>query len=91
MINCEKKEMIPLANKENKLYLNQKVRHIFKKEFGTDDKKVRDHFQFASKYRGAAHDVCNLNYKVLKEIPIVLHNGSTHDYHFIIKELAKKI
>ena len=38
MINCEKKEMIPLANKKNKLYLNQKVCHIFKKEFGTDDK-----------------------------------------------------
>ena len=91
MINCEKKEMIPLANKKNKLYLNQKVCHIFKKEFGTDDKKVRDHCQFASKYRGAAHDVCNLNYKVLKEIPIVLHNGSIYDYHFIIKELAKKI
>ena len=24
-----------------------------------------------------------------KEIPIVFHNGSTYDYHFIIKELAK--
>ena len=25
-----------------------------------------------------------------KEIPIVFHNGSTYDYHFIIKELAKE-
>ena len=23
-----------------------------------------------------------------KKIPIVFHNGSNHDYHFIIKELA---
>ena len=22
------------------------------------------------------------------EIPVVFHNGSNHDYHFIIKELA---
>ena len=26
-----------------------------------------------------------------KEIPIVFHNGSTYDYHFIIKELVKRI
>ena len=25
-----------------------------------------------------------------KEIPVVFHNGSTYDYHFIIKELAKE-
>ena len=25
-----------------------------------------------------------------KEIPVVFHNGSTYDYHFIIKQLAKE-
>ena len=25
-----------------------------------------------------------------KEIPVVIHNGSTYDYHFIIKQLAKE-
>ena len=34
--------------------------------------------------------MCNLRYKVPKEIPIVLHNGSTYDCHFIIKELVKE-
>ena len=42
------------------------------------------------KYRGAAHNVCNLTYKVPKETPVVFHNGSTYDYHFIIKELVKE-
>ena len=42
------------------------------------------------KYRGAAHNICNLRYKVPKEIPIVFHNCSTCDYHFIIKELVKE-
>ena len=36
---------------------------------------------------GAAHSKCNLNYKVLKNIPIIIHNAS-YDAHFIINQLA---
>ena len=70
--------MISLTNKENKLYRNQKFCHICKKKFSTDDKNVRDHCHFTGKYRGALHDVCYLNYKAPKEIPIVFYNGSSY-------------
>ena len=30
-----------------------------------------------------------MNYKALKEIPIVFYDGYTHDHHFIIKQLEK--
>ena len=50
--------------------------------------KVRDHCHYTGKFRGAAHSICNLRYKTPKEIPVVFHNGSTYDYHFIIKQLA---
>ena len=33
---------------------------------------------------------CKLKYSVHKKIPIVFHNGSNYDYHFIIKELAEE-
>ena len=77
------------------MHNKQNVCHICKKRFSTDhsDKayfKVKDHCHYTGKYRGAAHDVCNLRYKIAKEIPVVFHNGSTYDYHFIIKELAEK-
>ena len=52
---------------------------------------VRDHCHYTGKYRGAAHSKCNLQYKVPKEIPVVFHNGSKYDYHFIINELAKGV
>ena len=52
--------------------------------------KVKDHFHYTGKYRGDAHDICNLRYKIPKEIPVVFHNGSAYDYHFIIKELAEE-
>ena len=52
--------------------------------------KVRDHCHYTGRYRGAAHSICNLRYKIPKEIPVVFHNGSKYDYHFIIKQLARE-
>ena len=71
----------------------QEVCYICKKRFSTDDDskkyKVRDHCHYTGKYRRAAHYICNLRYKTPKEIPAVFDNGSTYDYYFTIKELAK--
>ena len=52
--------------------------------------KARDHCHYTGKYRGAAHRIFNLRYKISKEIPVVFHNGSTYDYHFIIKQLGRE-
>ena len=93
IINYDKKDMIPLTKKEEENYNNQKVCCICKKEFDKSDKKhykVRDHCHYTGKYRGAANNICNLRYKIPKEIPIVFHNGFTYDYHFIIKKLVKE-
>ena len=102
IINCEKKDLIPLTKEEEENYNNQKVCYICKKEFNARDTiesssfeckkhyKVRDHCHYTGKYRGAAHNICNLRYKIPKEIPIIFHNGSTYDYFFIIKELVKE-
>ena len=42
--------------------------------------KIRDHFHY-KEFRVAAHSICNLRYKTLKEIPVVFHNVSRYDYH----------
>ena len=95
----KKEEMIPLTDKENKSYKKQKVCYICKKGLNTveNDKntfklyhKFRDHCHYTGKYRGAAHTICNWRYKTPKKIPVVFHNASTYDYHFIINELAKE-
>ena len=57
--------MIPLTNDGNKSYLEQKVCHICRKEFSTDNDnkkyhKVHNHYHCTGKYRGAARNVCNL-------------------------------
>ena len=73
LIITEKKEFC--YDKNDKNYSNRK--------------KVKDHCYYTGKYRGAAHSKCNLNYKVPKDIPIIIHNAS-YDTHFIINQLAEK-
>ena len=99
VINYEEKDMIQLTNEETKSYEEQNVCHICKKEFISDknDKnsfklyhKVRDYCHYTGKFRVAAHSICNLKEKTPKEIPVVIHNGSTYDNHFIIKQLAEE-
>ena len=93
IIDYENKKMIPLTTEEKIYHNKQKICYICKKEFSNNEKKnykVRDHCHYTGKYRGTAHNICNLRCKVSKEIPIVFHNGSIYDYHFIIKELVKE-
>ena len=49
-----------------------------------------DHCHYTGKFRGAAHSICNLRYKVPQKVPVKIHNGSKYDYHFLIKELAEE-
>ena len=49
--------------------------------------KVKDHCHYTGKFKGPVHRICNLKYKVPKEIPIIIHNA-TYDIHFIINQLA---
>ena len=97
----KKKDKIPLTNEENNFYKEQEARHICKERFYMDKnykkiiddknyinkRKVKYHCYYTGKLRGAAQSKCNLNYKVPKDIPVIIHNA-TYDTHFIINQLA---
>ena len=53
--------------KEEIDYNKQKICYICKKEFEIRDHKVRDHCHYTGKYRGAAHNICNLDIKYQKK------------------------
>ena len=59
---------------------------IYGLSFVTSD-NVRDHCQPPCKFRVAAHDGCNLKYKVEKFFPVVFQNLSGYDSHLFIKTL----
>ena len=47
-------------------------------------------YHYTRKVRGAAHIICNLRYETPQKVPVVFHNGSTNDYHFMINQLIKE-
>ena len=49
--------------------------------------KVRDHCHVTGKFRGAAHNKCNINLRLPKKLPIIFHNLQGYDGHIIFKEL----
>ena len=60
--------------------------HICEKPLEADT--VRDHCHLTGKFRGAAHNGCNLHYKVPKYFPVIFHNLSGYDSHLFIKNLG---
>ena len=54
-----------------------------------DRRKVRDHCHLSGKYRGAAHNKCNLPLKEDKTIPVAFHNGHGYDFHLFVRSLGR--
>ena len=81
-------KMIPLTEEEQCEFENGSVCWICQKEFG-ESKKVRDHCHFTGKYRGVAHNQCNLQFKKPKFTPVIFHNLSGYDSHLFVKNLGK--
>jgi hypothetical protein len=63
--------------------------HICNGKFTEADKKVLDHCHVTGKFRGAAHNSCNLNFKLTGKIPVVFHNWRGYDSHFIMQGVAE--
>ena len=55
-----------------------------------EDKKVADHCHLTGKFRGAAHEICNLKAKVPEFTPVFMHNLDGYDSHLFIKNMGNE-
>ena len=74
------------TEEDRKRFNEEKECWICKEPLNGD--KVRDHCHYTGRYRGPAHNKCNLKYKKPKFIPVVFHNLSGYDSHLFIKKLG---
>ena len=70
--------------------------HICGEKYTDKDMCIRDHCHITGKFRGSAHQECNLKLRIKPEdikIPVIFHNLRGYDSHFIMQqigEIAKK-
>ena len=83
--NIEPKEMI-FTEEDIKQFNKASDCWICGEKLGND--KVRDHCHFTGRYRGPAHNKCNLKYRKPKNISVFFHNLSGYDSHLFIKKLG---
>ncbi|UYV70201.1 hypothetical protein LAZ67_7002162 [Cordylochernes scorpioides] len=67
-------------------FLNEQTCHICKKQLDIKT-KVIDHCHWSGRYRGAAHNICNLYYHNNSKFRCLLHGAKNYDNHFLIKAL----
>lgn len=80
---------ICISAEEELEYQQSNTCSICNKIIYEDEIKVRDHSHISGKYRGAAHNKCNLLYQESKTIPVVFHNLD-YDMHFLIEIMANR-
>ena len=83
--NIEEKEMI-FTEEDRKQFNKASDCWICGEYLGND--RVRDHCHFTGRYRGPAHNSCNLKYRKPKSISVFFHNLSGYDSHLFIKKLG---
>ena len=87
-----KEEKVTVNKRRTKITSRSKC-YIYEKRFlktSANDKsyqKVKTHCHYTKKYRDTEHSICSLKFNVPNEIPVVFHNDSNYDYHFIVKQI----
>ena len=67
--------------------------HICKEGERADDPWVRDHCHLSGRFRGAAHNSCNIRYGLCPDkikIPVFFHNLRGFDSHLILRHVNPK-
>ena len=82
---------------ENEIDFKKAIKcHICDQQYTDKDIRVRDHCHITGKFRGSAHQDCNLKLRIKPatiKIPVLFHNLRGYDSHFIMQqigEIAKK-
>ena len=76
--------------KKKNIYFKKVVVVAFVKNLLILMKKiVRDHCHVTGKFRGAAHQNCNVKFQLTTKVPVIFHNLRGYDSHLIFNELDK--
>ena len=84
-----------VTEEDKKKFAKTNTCWICKDKFDTDNKdKVWDHCHITGKFRGPAHNACNLKLQIepwKTPIPVVFHNFRGYDSHLVCESVGKSV
>ena len=80
-------EPVNMTTNDERNFQNATHCHLCKKQL--TDEKFRNHCHLTGRYLGAAHNACNINYKVPTHVPVFFHNLSGYDCHHLMQGFGK--
>ena len=91
MIATASQKPLQMTDEEEELFKTAEERHICERKYKKTDIRVRDHCHITGKYRGSAHQDCNLILRLDPskfKVPVIFHNLCGYDFHFIMQEIG---
>lgn len=88
MVTIRRIEPLYMSDDDNDAFANAIVCH-FCEDALMDGDKLRNHCHLTGKSLGAAHNMCNLNYKMPDHIPVFFQNLRSYDCNHLICSLGK--
>lgn len=86
------KKPLVVSDDEEEMFKQTEVCYVCGQQYTDADIRVRDHFHVTGKYRGSAHQNCNLKLRLNPnniKIPVIFHNLRGYDAHFIMQAIGK--
>lgn len=90
IISSKFKKLLVMSGRMNRCLRLQKG-HICGQKYINAEVRVRDRCDITGKYRGSAHQDCNVKLRVSAEtfkLPVIFHNLRGYDSHFIMQEIG---
>lgn len=91
MINTEFQKPLKMTEEEEELFKGSDRCYICGHKYVDNEIRVRDHCHITGKYRGSAHQECNLKLKLdasKLKVPVIFHNLRGYDFHFIMQKIG---
>ena len=80
-----------MSEEDEQMFKTAEECHICGQKYLNAEVRVRDHCHITGKYRGSAHQDCNLKLRISAEtfkLPVIFHNLRGYDSHFIMQEIG---
>ena len=91
IIATQFKKPLQMTDEDEQHFQAAEECHICNQKYSKKDIRVRDHCHIRGKYRGSAHQYCNLKLRINQKefkIPVIFHNLRGYDSHFIMQEIG---